>query len=102
MGPIPRSSNQNVYMLVFVFVVELFVLRRATARTISNILTKEILTHWGVPNYILSDQGFQFLKQKLTTDYHSQTNLKERVHRTLKTMVVGTQHKHCDKHLHEF
>uniref|UniRef100_A0A674CB77 Integrase catalytic domain-containing protein n=1 Tax=Salmo trutta TaxID=8032 RepID=A0A674CB77_SALTR len=122
MGPFPRSSNQNVYMLVFVDYyskwVELFALRQATARTVSNILTKEILTRWGVPDYILSDRGSQFvsdlfeetcqrwnLRQKLTTAYHPQTNLTERVNRTLKTMVasyVGTQHKHWDKHLHEF
>lgn len=54
MGPFPRSSNQNVYMLVFVDYyskwVELFALRQATARIISNILTKEILTRCGVPD----------------------------------------------------
>lgn len=98
--------------------VELFPIRKATAETISQILTQEILTRWGVPNYILSDQGSQFvssifkatcekwsLKQKMTSAYHPQTNMTERINWTLKTMIasyVGENHKHWDKHLPEF
>ena len=119
---VPKSSKQNEYLLVFVDYyskwVELFGLRQATAKSVSNILTREILTRWGVPDFILSDRGSQFvsdlfeetcqrwnLKHKLTTAYHPQTNLTERVNRTLKTMIasyVGSQHKHWDQHLHEF
>ena len=121
MGPFPRSTKGNVYLAVFVDYftrwVELYPLRKATAETVSRVLTEEILTRWGVPHFILSDQGSQFvsavfretcakwnLRQKLTTAYHPQTNLTERVNRTLKTMIASyvTNHKHWDKHLPAF
>ena len=122
MGPFPRSTKQNEYLLVFVDYyskwVELFALRQVTGKTVSSILIREILTRWGVPEYVLSDRGSQFvsdvfeetcqrwnLKHKLTTSYHPQTNLTERVNRTLKTMIasyVESQHKNWDQHLHEF
>lgn len=104
MGPIPRSSKRNVYLLIFVDYysrwTELFPLRKATAETVLKILIQDILTRWGVPNYIVLDQGPQFvanvfeetcrewnLKHKMTTAYHPQTNLTERINRTLKTMI---------------
>uniref|UniRef100_A0A667Z6P1 Integrase catalytic domain-containing protein n=1 Tax=Myripristis murdjan TaxID=586833 RepID=A0A667Z6P1_9TELE len=122
MGPFPRSSNRNIYLLVFVDYfsrwVELFPLRKATAQSVTKILVQDILTRWGVPDYLLSDQGPQFvaslfeqtcrewnLKHKMTTAYHPQTNLTERINRTLKTMIasyVGNNHKQWDKHLPEF
>lgn len=43
--------------------------------------------------------------QKLTTAYHPQTNLTERVNRNLKTMIVSyveDQHRQWDKWLAEF
>ncbi len=122
MGPFPRSSKGNVYLLFFVDYytrwVELYLLQRATAETISRILTQEILTRWGLSNYLLSVQVSQFicsifkaicdkwsLKQKMTSAYHPQTNMTERINQTLKTMIssyVGDNHKHWDKHLPEF
>lgn len=122
MAPFPRSSSGNVYLLVFVDYysrwVELFGLRKATAETISKIMINEVFTRWGVPNYLLSDRGPQFVSsvlqevcqewgvvQRLTTAYHPQTNLTERINRTLKTMMasyVEEQHKQWDKHLTEF
>ena len=94
MGPFPRSSSRNVYLLVFVDYysrwVELFPLRNATAESISRILIQEIVTRWGIPEYILSDRGSQFVSSifqatcetwnvshKLTSAYHPQTNLTE-------------------------
>ena len=122
MGHFPRSSNGNVYLLVFVDYytrwVEMFPLRKATSETVSQILTKEILTRWGVPSYILSDRGSQFvssifeetcsrwnLRQKRTSAYHPQTNLTERVNRNVKAMIasyVQEKHKSWDKYLPEF
>ncbi|GAA6080783.1 uncharacterized protein LOC113073276 [Tachysurus ichikawai] len=122
MGPFPRSSSGNVYLLVLVDYysrwVELFGLRKATAETISKVMIDEVFTRWGVPNYLLSDRGPQFVSsvlqevcqewgviQRLTTAYHPQTNLTERINRTLKTMMasyVEEQHKQWDKHLTEF
>lgn len=119
MGPFPRSSNQNVYLLVFVDYytrwVELYPLRTATTESISRVLVKHILIRWGIPGYLLSDRGPQFVStvfqavcrtwnvgRKMTSAYHPQTNLTERVNRTLKTMVasyVVNQHKQWDKYL---
>ncbi len=80
----------------------MFPMRNATAPTIALILKKEILTRWGVPDFILSDHGTQFvsshfkelcsewnIEQKLTTPYHPQTNMTERVNRTLKCMIAA-------------
>uniref|UniRef100_A0A8D0AMC3 Integrase catalytic domain-containing protein n=1 Tax=Sander lucioperca TaxID=283035 RepID=A0A8D0AMC3_SANLU len=122
MGPFPRSSNGNIYLIVFVDYytrwVEMFLLRKATAETVSQILRKEILTHWDVPTFILSGQGSQFvssvfeetcrrwnLKQKRTSPYHPQTNLTERINRNVKAMIasyVEDNHKSWDKYLPEF
>lgn len=122
MGPFPRSSSGNLYLIVFVDYytrwVEMFPLRKATAEAVSQILTKEILTRWGVPTFILSDQGPQFvsavfgetckrwnLQQKRTSPYHPQTNLTERVNRNVKAMIasyVEEKHKAWDKYLPEF
>ncbi|KAL2091743.1 hypothetical protein ACEWY4_011541 [Coilia grayii] len=122
MGPLPRSSRMNEYLLVFVDYysrwVELFPLRQATGETISKILVNEVLTRWGTPQYLLSDQGSQFVStvmreifkgwsihQRFTSAYYPQTNLTERVNRTLKTMIasyVGLHHKRWDLYLPEF
>lgn len=121
MGPMPRSTQQNEYLLVFVDYftrwVELFPMRKANAQTVAMIFRREILTRWGVPDYILSDRGSQFLSavfkelcckwsvsQKLTTAYHPQTNMTERVNRTLKYMIaayVDDNHKKWDQYLPE-
>ncbi len=122
MGPLPRSTKGNTQLLVIVDYysrwVELFPLRKATAEVIGQILIREIFTRWGTPDYLLSDRGSQFIShvlqavcekwqvvQKLTTAYHPQTNLTERVNRTLKPMMasyVSDQHKKWDRYLCEF
>ncbi len=121
MGPLPRSTHQHEYLLVFVDYfsrwVELFPIRKATALTVASLLRKEILTRWGVPDFILSDQGTQFVSavfkqictewkstQKTTTAYHPQTNMTERVNRTLKQTIaayVEDNHKNWDQYLPE-
>lgn len=122
MGPFPKSSRQNEYLLVIVDYftkwVELFPLRSARAPHISKILIDEIFTRWGTPAYLVSDRGTQFTShllnlvckqwgvvQKLTTAYHPQTNLTERVNRNLKTMIasyVEDHHRQWDRWLAEF
>ncbi len=121
MGPLPRSTQQNVYLLVFVDYysrwVECFPMRHATAQSIATIFRKEILTRWGVPDFVLSDRGTQFVSSvfrevcekwrvtpKLTTAYHPQTNMTERVNRTLKSMIasyVDDNHSKWDQFLPE-
>ncbi len=122
MGPFPRSTKQNEHLLVIVDYcskwVELFPLRAARAPQIAQILIEEIFTRWGTPAYLVSDRGAQFTSnlislvckqwgviQKLTTAYHPQTNLTERVNRNLKTMIasfVGNHHRLWDRWLPEF
>ncbi|KAG1945241.1 thy-1 membrane glycoprotein [Pimephales promelas] len=122
MGPFPRSPRSNEFLLVFVDYcskwVELFALRSSKTHLITNILIKEMFTRWGTPLYLVSDRGPQFtgqllsdtckrwgVVQKLTTAYHPQTNLTERVNRTLKTMIasfVHDNHRDWDKWLPEF
>lgn len=122
MGPLPKSTKRHEYLLVFVDYfsrwVELFPMRQATAQTIAEIWRREVLTRWGVPDYILSDRGTQFVSalftelcakwnvtHKLTTAYHPQTNMTERVNRTLKCMIasfVEDNHKGWDLYLPEF
>lgn len=92
--------------------VELFPLRDGTTPRLVKILRDDIFTRWGVPQYLVSDRGPQFTStlltglckswgviQKLTTSYHPQTNLTERINRTVKTMMasfVGQNHNTWD------
>lgn len=118
MGPLPCSSSQNEYLLVFIDYftrwVEMFPIRN---QTVAAIFRKEILTRWGVPDFLLSDRGTQFVSSvfkevcekwsvtpKLTTACHCQTNMTERVNRTLKYMIAAyldENHKR-DHYLPEF
>ena len=105
MGPFPPTSRQKKYLLVvvdyFTRWVELFPLRRTTATDIVNILINEIICRYGALSYILSDNRPQFvsqlfnelctllgIKRKFTASYHSQTNMSERVNRTLKAQIA--------------
>lgn len=93
-------------------------IRDSKTTKIAKFLTEEIFTRWGTPRFLLSDRGAQFtgqimkdvcqmwgVIQKLTTSYHPQTNLTERINRTLKTMIasfVGENHWPWDRWLPEF
>lgn len=122
MGPLPSSSShRHEYLLVcvdyFTRWVEMFPMRKASAQAIALILRKEVFTRWGVPDYLLSDRGSQFISslfkelcaqwnitQKLTTAYHPQTNMTERINRTLKCMIASYldgNHKKWDQFLPE-
>ncbi len=54
MGPFPRSTQQNEYLLVIVDYfskwVEVFPTRAAKSATIEQILIEEIFTRWGTPD----------------------------------------------------
>ncbi len=122
MGPFPKSPKQNEYLLFIVDYcskwVELFPLRVAKAPQITHILVNEIFTRWGTPVYLVSDRGAQFTShllnlvckqwgviQKFTSASHLQTNITERINRTLKTMIVSyvnEHHRHWDAWLAEF
>jgi transposase InsO family protein len=104
-GPFPESSKYNRYILT---VVDLF--SRYTilvpiidqkAKTIADALLSQVISHYGTPSAILTDQGTQFesaLFQELcdllkiaklrTSSYHPQTNgVNERNHRTVNQVL---------------
>lgn len=87
-GSISEKFKEELHLVVFVDYysqwVELFPLRKAKAESVLKILIQEILTHWGVPE---TSKEWS-LKHKMTTAYHPQTNLTERINRTLKTMIA--------------
>ncbi|KAL0151927.1 hypothetical protein M9458_052779, partial [Cirrhinus mrigala] len=103
MGLFPTSKKKlNSYLLVVVDYytkwVEIFPLRDAKMQKIVKILREEIFTRWGGPKV-------PGIRQGLTTSYHPQANLTERINRTVKTMIaayVGQQHQTWDQWLPEF
>jgi hypothetical protein len=105
MGPFPVTARQKRFLLVvvdyFTRWVELFPLRSTTSNDVANILTNEIFSRYGLPKYIVSDNGPQFvssvfkgfceslgLQQNFTANYHPQSNMTERVNRTLKPLIA--------------
>jgi Integrase zinc binding domain/Integrase core domain len=110
MGPFPTTQTQKEYLFVvvdyFTRWVEMFPLRNTTATTMANTLINEVFCRYGMPTYILSDNGPQFvaelfteicqslgIQQKLTANYHPQTNMTERVNRTIKQQIrIYAQH----------
>jgi transposase InsO family protein len=111
MGPFPPTPRQKRFLLVIVDYftrwVELFALRQTTATHIANVLIDEVICRYGVPLHILSDNGPQFISHlfnevctalgithKLTANYHPQTNMTERVNRTLKAQIAIYAQQH--------
>ena len=105
LGPFPRSTAGNRYVVVFSDYCtrwpEAFAIRNQKATTIADCLL-ELVTRYGVPKTLLSDQGANFLSElsqaiyrllnidkRRTTAYHPQTNgLTERFNHTLSTMLA--------------
>ena len=111
MGPFPPTPHQKKFLLVvvdyFTRWIELFALRNTTATDIANILINKVICRYGTPSYILSDNGPQFASQlfnegcsslgidrKFTANYHPQTNMTERVNRTLKAQIAIYAERH--------
>ena len=105
MGPFPTTIRQKRFLLVIVDYftrwVELFPLKSTTSTDIANVLSNEIFARYGLPRYIVSDNGPQFVSnifedfcktlhigQNLTANYHPQSNMTERVNRTLKPLIA--------------
>ena len=109
MGPYPKGSNQNIFMLVavdnFSKYVEMYPLRKAT----SSIVIKHLWSlccRWGIPKTFISDNGRQFIshefknwceslgiKNFFISAYHPQANMTERYIATIKRMIVATSVK---------
>ncbi|CAF1481864.1 unnamed protein product [Rotaria sordida] len=112
MGPFPTTQRQKHFLLVIVDYftrwVELFPLRTTTADVIANVVINEVFCRYGMPTFMLSDNGPQFIaelfaetckllgiRRKLTANYHPQTNMTERVNRTLKQQIrIYAQQNH--------
>ena len=119
LGPLPRSTHGNRFIVVFSDYCtrwpEAFAIRNQKATTIADSLL-EVVTRYGTPKVLLSDQGANFLSElaqavyellnvekRQTTAYHPQTNgLTERFNSTVATqlsMYVNKNHTDWDRHL---
>jgi transposase InsO family protein len=105
-GPVTESNNGNRYILVLSDYASRFVItipmEDQKARTVAAHFVKEVITKYGAPECVLTDQGTNFLsklirdicelfkiKQTRTTSYHPQTDgLVERFNRTLCDMLA--------------
>ncbi len=113
MGPFPSTARQKRFLLVIVDYftrwIEVFPMRVTTSIEIAEVLINQVFTRYGLPRYILSDNGPQFvsnlfdefcrlmaIKRKFTANYHPQTNMTERVNRTLKPLIAifAQEHPH--------
>jgi hypothetical protein len=104
-GPLPRSSRGNCYVVVmqdrFTKWVQCRAVRKATPRAVTQALYEDVITRFGCPVTVISDNGTQytggtfrtFLRElgivhRLTPPYTPQANPVERTNKTLKTMVT--------------
>uniref|UniRef100_T1IIL7 RNA-directed DNA polymerase n=1 Tax=Strigamia maritima TaxID=126957 RepID=T1IIL7_STRMM len=115
MGPKPMTTNRNKFILVIVDYatgwVEVVPLRNAKILTLVPHIMRFFQTY-GVPRYIVSDNGKQFVSDiynalcenagiipNRTSPYQPQTNYTERINRNIKIMlqIFTSEHKHWDK-----
>jgi transposase InsO family protein len=104
-GPLPRSSRGNCYVVVmqdrFTKWVQCRAVRKATARAVTQALYEEVITRFGCPVTLISDNGTQYsggtfrsllqelgIAHRLTPPYTPQANSVERTNKTLKAMVA--------------
>ena len=120
MGPWPTTTKGRRFILIyqdyFSNWIELFALRRHDAVTVANVLVNEVMSRYGVPQMIHSDQGREFesalyqevcqmwnIKKTITAPYTPWSNGKlERVNQMVKTMVkhyVDSSHCTWDRFL---
>lgn len=121
-GPLPRSSKGNTNLIVmqdrFTKWVECHPVRKATSGTVCKALKEKIISRFGCPNSIISDNGKQFVSNEFThllseygithrttTPYSPQCNPVERTNKVLKTMIAQyteKDHRKWDQYLPEF
>lgn len=119
MGPFPRSLKGFKYLLVitdtFTKYSILQPLRAATAKLVSQHLENDIFLVYGVPDYIICDNGSEFIgapvtnlarqyniKILLNARRHPQANPAERVNRDIVTMLrayITANHREWDTHI---
>lgn len=96
-GPLPRSKQGNMVLLVFFDLfskwVELVALRKATTAHLEKALRERILGHFGTPTTFVCDNGIQFTSRSFKAPYSPQQNPTERANRTMIAQYVdGPQH----------
>lgn len=120
LGELPRTERGNRYILVvsdyFTKWTESFAMPNMEARTVADIMVREVITRFGASSTIHLDQGKQFkghvfsemckllhIKKTRTTPYHPQSDgMVERFNRTLIRMLrsyVNDHHSDWDDHL---
>ena len=120
LGPLPESTDGNVYVLViadyFTRYVEAYALPDQTATTVARYLVDEFFMRFSPPERLHSDQGRNFesaviaetckllgIEKSRTTPYHPQSDgLVERFNRTLLDMLakaVVDRPANWDRHL---
>lgn len=93
-GPLPLTKTGNKWIFIVEHTaskwVKLFTLKSTTAEACAKILIEEIITRYGVPRKVISDNGVQFISsvmQKMThcagisqclTPHHPASNPVER------------------------
>lgn len=115
----PKSSRGHEYLLVVTDYFSKFVIlhpmRTATATKLCEFIENEVFLKYGVPQYLICDNGRQFIsndfknlmsnysvKIMYNALYHPQNNPTERTNRIIKTMIrsyLGNNHRKWDENL---
>lgn len=110
MGPFPRSRAGYIYVLVFqdLFTewAEIILIRSANVPTIRKNFEEFVVSRWGTPEIIHTDNGTEFdnklvgqtcnflgIIHTTSSAYPAQVNHTKRVNRVLKTMIVTFLHE---------
>lgn len=111
-GPLPTSGHGNVYILSvmdhFTRYCEFVPLPDQTAESIARGIVQRVITKFGVPKFLISDQGASFtsdlirqlckflhVRKLQTTGFHPQANGRlERVHATIARMLSHFVNRH--------
>ena len=120
LGPLPESESGNKYLLIvadyFSKWTEAFPMVNQEATTVAEILVRQVISRFGVPLYLHSDQGRNFkstvfsamcrllgVKKTRTTPLHPQSDgMVERFNRTLEAQLskfVDQHQRDWDEHV---
>lgn len=115
-GPLPRSKNGNIFLLVILDIFSKFVLlhpiRKADSKSVIKYLENNVFMLFGVPNVAIQDNGSQFIskmykdflkeyevKPWYIASYHAQANSVERSNQVIKNAIrayIKDSHKEWD------
>lgn len=104
-GPLPRSSRQNSYLVMFQDRFTKWTvcrpIRKATSKAVTQAFYEDVIMRFGCPNTVITDNGTQYtgqpfkvlleelgIQHRLTPPYTPQANPVERTNKTTKTMIA--------------